>query len=285
MTTRDPRASADDPTLPPVEGGPEAGAGAPEEGFARTRATVTVKLARFEGPLDLLLHLIKRDEIDIYDIPISHITHQYLAYIELMRALDLEVAGDFLVMAATLMRIKAKMLLPLPAVGEEEDEGDPREELVQRLVEYRQFKEAAGTLKSREEERRLLYERGMVPGSDEMGPLPLAPASLFDLLDALNRVMSRLPSEQPVYAVEGDTYDVDDKMSLIASTVAEQGSMLFTDLLMRCRARLEMVVTFMALLELIKLGQIVIVQSENFGEIRILHREPEGSGPDASDES
>lgn len=284
MTTRDPRASADDPVLP-VEGEPATGESAPDEGFARTRATVTVKLARFEGPLDLLLHLIKRDEIDIYDIPISHITHQYLAYIELMRSLDLEVAGDFLVMAATLMRIKAKMLLPLPAVGEEEDEGDPREELVQRLVEYRQFKEAAGTLKSREEDRRLLYERGMVPGSDEMGPLPLASVTLFDLLDALNRVMSRLPSEQPVYAVEGEAYDVDDKMSLIASTVAEQGSMLFTDLLMRCRARLEMVVTFMALLELIKLGQIVIVQSENFGEIRILHREPEGSGPDASDES
>ena len=157
---------------------------------------MTVKLARFEGPLDLLLHLIKRDEIDIYDIPIAHITQQYLAYIELMRALDLEVAGEFLVMAATLMRIKAKMLLPLPAVGEEEEEGDPREELVQRLIEYRQFKEAAETLKSSEGERRLLFERGMVPGEDEAGPLPLAPATLFDLLDALNRVMSRVPEQR-----------------------------------------------------------------------------------------
>jgi hypothetical protein len=141
------------------------------------------------GPLDLLLHLIKRDEIDIYDIPIAHITQQYLTYIELMRSLDLEVAGEFLVMAATLMRIKAKMLLPLPGPGEPEDEGDPREELVQRLVEYRQFKEAAGTLKLREEERRQLYERGMLPGEEEAGPLPLASATLFDLLDALNRVM------------------------------------------------------------------------------------------------
>ena len=119
-----------------------------------------VSLPSFKGPLDLLLHLIKQNEIDIYDIPIAHITQQYLAYLELMRALDLEVAGEFLVMAATLMRIKAKMLLPLPAVGEEEEEGDPREELVQRLVEYRQFKEAAGTLKLREDERRLLFERG-----------------------------------------------------------------------------------------------------------------------------
>ena len=139
---------------------------------------MTVRLARFEGPLDLLLHLIKRDEIDIYDIPISHITQQYLAYLELMRSLDLELAGEFLVMAATLMRIKAKMLLPLPAVGsEEEDEGDPREELVQRLVEYRQFKEAAGTLGERERERRLLFERGMVPSEEDAGPLPLAPTA------------------------------------------------------------------------------------------------------------
>ncbi len=104
----------------------------------RQRRTVTIKLPIFEGPLDLLLHLIKRDEVDIYDIPIAHITQQYLAYLELMRAFDLEVAGEFLVMAATLMRIKAKMLLPLPAVGEEEDEGDPREELVQRLAQQGQ---------------------------------------------------------------------------------------------------------------------------------------------------
>jgi len=249
-----------------------------------SRNTVTVKLARFEGPLDLLLHLIKRDEIDITDIPISHITQQYLAYIELMRALDLEVAGEFLVMAATLMRIKAKMLLPLPAVGEEEEEGDPREELVQRLVEYRQFKEAAGTLKLREEERRQLFERGMIPGDDEMGPLPLAPATLFDLLDALNRVMSRVPAPA-VYEVEGELYDVDEKMSLIASTVAEHGSVSFVDLLLRCRVRAEMVVTFMALLELIKLGTVLVVQTENFGDITILARTPEGPESHAPVES
>ena len=251
---------------------------------ASGRATVTIKLARFEGPLDLLLHLIKRDEIDIYDIPIAHITQQYLAYLEIMRALDLEVAGEFLVMAATLMRIKARMLLPLPQSGEEEDEGDPREELVQRLVEYRTFKEAAGTLKDMESARRLVFERGMVPGDEEMGPLPLAPATLFDLLDALNRIMSRLP-DPAVYEVQGEIYDVEDKMALIASTVAEHGEASFTDLLLRCRARTEMIVTFMALLELIKLGTILVVQSEAFGDIRILHRQTEGSEPHASDES
>ncbi|MBI1797889.1 MAG: segregation/condensation protein A [Candidatus Eisenbacteria bacterium] len=243
-----------------------------------------VKLARFEGPLDLLLHLIKRDEVDIYDIPIAHITQQYLAYLELMRQLDLDVAGEFLVMAATLMRIKAKMLLPLPAPGEEEDEGDPREELVQRLVEYRQFKEAAGTLKSREEDRRRLFERGMLPGEDEAGPLPLAPATLFDLLDALNRVMQRLP-EQAVYDVQGDVYDVEDKMSLIARTVAEQGSVSFTTLMQACRARVEVIVTFIALLELVKLGQVAVTQAEAFGDIEIVARNPEGSVADASVES
>ncbi len=266
-------------------GGGDPDAAAPDSAVAARpgRGTVTIKLARFEGPLDLLLHLIKRDEINIHDIPIAHITQQYLAYIELMRALDLEVAGEFLVMAATLMRIKAKMLLPLPAVGEEEEEGDPREELVLRLVEYRQFKEAAGTLRLREGERRLLYERGMIPGEDEMGPLPLAPATLFDLMDALHRVMSRVP-EAPVYEVQAETYDVEEKMTQIARSVAEQGTVSFTELLLRCRVRAEMIVTFMALLELIKLGQVVVMQAANFTDITILARSPEGSDTHAADQ-
>jgi segregation and condensation protein A len=245
---------------------------------------VFVKLERFEGPLDLLLHLIKRDEIDIYDIPIAHITQQYLAYLDMMRALDLDVAGEFLVMAATLMRIKAKLLLPAPPTAEEEEEGDPREELVQRLLEYRQFKEAAGTLKLREDERRQLYERGLLPSEDDAGPLPLAPASLFALLDAFHRAMARIP-ETAVYEVRPEVFDVEEKMSLIARTVAEQGAVLFSTLLFSCRARAEMIVTFIALLELVKLGQVTIVQAEHFGEVSILHRTPEGSEPDAPLES
>jgi segregation and condensation protein A len=247
------------------------------------RPPVMVRLARFEGPLDLLLHLIKRDEIDIYDIPIAHITQQYLAYLDLMRSFDLEVAGDFLVMAATLMRIKSKMLLPLPAVGEEEEEGDPRELLVQRLVEYRQFKEAASTLKEREEERRLLFERGMLPADDEMGPLPLAPATLFDLLDALNRVLARSP-ERTVYDVQAEAFDVEDKMALI-TRLSEGSPVSFASLMMRCSVRAEMIVTFMALLELVKLGVVSVIQAEAFGEISIVARTPEGSGPHASAES
>jgi segregation and condensation protein A len=177
-------------------------------------------------------------------------------------------------MAATLMRIKAKMLLPLPAAGEEEEEGDPREELVQRLVEYRQFKEAAGTLKSREEERRLLYERGMVQGEDEAGPLPLAPTSLFDLLAALNRVLARAP-EQTVYEVQGEVFAVEDKIALLADQLSEHTRVSFTDVLTRCRSRNEMIVTFIALLELIKLGQVRVIQNEAFGDIMLVARDAE----------
>ena len=245
------------------------------------RSTVTFKLPRFEGPLDLLLHLIKRDEMDIYDIPIAHITQQYLAYIELMRALDLDVAGEFLVMAATLMRIKSRMLLPLPASNEDEDEGDPREELVQRLIEYRLYKEASGQLKDKEGWRRLLYERGAVPTEDDAGPLPLAPATLFDLLDALNRVMARRP-ERVVYSVQTEVYDIEEKMSLLARTVAEQGRLLFSTVMQQARARMEIIVSFMALLELIKLGHVIAIQESNFDDIVILPKLSEGKVTDAS---
>ena len=245
------------------------------------RPGVTFKLPRFEGPLDLLLHLIKRDEIDIHDIPIARITQQYLQYIELMRLLDLDVAGEFLVMAATLMRIKAKMLLPLPSSTEEEDEGDPREELVQRLLEYRLYKEASEGLQTREGLRRSLHERGQVPTEDDAGPLPLAPATLFDLLGALQRVMARKP-EQAVYAVQTDVYDVEDKMTLIARTVAEEGRLLFSTVMQRATARMEIIVSFMALLELVKLGTVLCVQDVNFDDILILPRLQERLATDAS---
>jgi segregation and condensation protein A len=248
------------------------------------RNTVNVKLDRFEGPLDLLLHLIKRDEVDIYDIPIARITQQYLAYIELMQSLDLDVAGEFLVMAATLMRIKAKMLLPVPKSDDEEDEGDPREELVQRLIEYRLYKEASEALKSQEALRRTLFERGMVPTEDDAGPLPLAPATLFDLLEALNRVMARRP-ERVVYSVNTELYDIEDKMSLIARTVFEDGRLMFSALVFHARARMEIIVSFMALLELIKLGRVIVTQDANFDDIVILPRLQEGSDPNAPVES
>ena len=248
------------------------------------RPGVSFKLERFEGPLDLLLHLIKRDEVDIYDIPIARITQQYLSYIELMQSLDLDVAGEFLIMAATLMRIKAKMLLPVPKSDSEGDEGDPREELVQRLIEYRLFKEASETMKEKEGIRRVMFERGMVPTEDDAGPLPLAPATLFDLLEALNRVLARKP-ERVVYSVQTEVYDIEDKMSLIARTVAEEGGLSFAQLISTARTKMEIIVCFMALLELTKLGHVIIVQENNFDEIMILPRTPEGTETDAPVES
>jgi len=242
------------------------------------RPGMDVKLEKFEGPLDLLLHLIKRDEIDIYDIPIAHITQQFLHYLEIMRLLDLEVSGEFLVMAATLMRIKARMLLPVPEPGEEE-EGDPREELVQRLLEYRQFKEAAGTLREREEKRRLLFERGMTPDEEDAGPLPLAPVNLFALLDALDRVLARLP-ERNVLEMSGEAYDIEDKMALLVTRARRAGRLSFTLLLEECKSRLEVIVTFLALLELLKMGRLTVEQAGPFGDIWVEPRpEPVGGEP------
>jgi segregation and condensation protein A len=233
----------------------------------RPRPSVDVKLEGFEGPLDLLLHLIQRDEIDIRDIPVARITQQFLHVLEMMRLLDLEVSGEFLVMAATLMRIKARMLLPVLEPGQEEEEGrDPREELVQRLLEYRTFKEAAGRLREHEDRQRQRYERGVVPDESEAGPLPLAPVSLFSLLDALDRVLARLPERQ-VLDVAGEAYDIENKMSELAGRVRRARRLSFTLLLEECRSRLEIIVTFLALLELLRMARLSVEQESPFGEI------------------
>ena len=234
-------------------------------GLPPMRPSVEVKLEKFEGPLDLLLHLIQRDEVDIYDIPIAHITQQFLRYLEMMRLLDLEVSGEFLVMAATLMRIKARMLLPQPTYGEEEEK-DPREELVQRLLEYRQYKEAAEGLKDREARRREMFERGIVPDESEAGPLPLAQVSLFALLDALDRVLARLP-EKNVLEMTGEAYDIEDKMGLLLQRSRRAGRLSFTLLLEECRSRIEAIVTLLALLELLKMARLRVEQDSPFGEI------------------
>jgi segregation and condensation protein A len=269
--TAEPHATVESPAARDKDGQP----------LVAAKPGVTFRLPRFEGPLDLLLHLIKRDELDIHDIPISTITKQYLDYIELMRMLDLDIAGEFLVMAATLMRIKAKMLLPLPATNDEgEEEGDPREELVQRLLEYRLYKEAAETMQTREGERRTWATRGMVPTEDDAGPLPLAPANLFDLIGALQRVMAR-KRDPVIYTVQTEGYDIEEKMSWIAQNVAEIGELRFSSIMSSARARMEIIVSFMALLELIKLGRVTCVQDANFDDILILPRLLEERTPDA----
>ncbi len=240
---------------------------------AASREMLRVKLASFEGPLDLLLHLIKRDEIDIYDIPIAHITRQYLEMIEAMRLLDLEVAGEFLVMAATLMRIKARLLLPPSPLEPEEAGGDPRAELVQRLLEYRKFKEVSLTLREREERRSLVHGRGYAPPVESNEPLPLKPISLFQLIDALRAALTRRGGEV-VHEVMLPPVTMEEKMEEIRTALAAGwGQVRFAEVIERCHLRIEIIATFMALLELIRLGEIAARQYEEFGEIWLFARE------------
>ena len=239
-----------------------------------------VKLDKFEGPLDLLLHLIKKEEIDIYDIPIARITVQYLSYIEMMHMLDLEVAGEFLVMAATLMRIKARMLLPTTPVEEEEEE-DPRGELVRRLLEYKRFKEVAERLREREAQRRLLFERGFSEMAIDDGEVQLEEATLFDLLDAMRQALARA-NEAPVHEIESERLDVIRRIEEITRLLQAEGRLRFSELLERCRTRLEIIGTFIGILELIRMGRAGAVQRGLFGEIWIYSLEGRESGPQQS---
>lgn len=228
-----------------------------------------VKLEIFEGPLDLLLYLIKKDEIDIYDIPIAGITEQYLGYLEFMKLLDLNIAGEFLVMAATLMQIKSRMLLPEPAKGDEEElEGDPRAELVRRLIEYKRFKEAASRLQEKAARQKDLFKRGVGGVETEDDSDNLFEASLFDLITAFNKVMKDVPKEL-FHEVAKDEFTVEEKMHDIFHLLVKQPSLSFMELFRRAKNRLEIITTFLAVLELTRLKEIIAVQSAAFGDIKI----------------
>jgi segregation and condensation protein A len=227
--------------------------------------TYQVRLIQFEGPLDLLLHLIRRDKINIYDIPISHITREYLAYIEIMQELELEVAGEFFVMAATLMRIKSQMLLPRRE-GLEEEEIDPREELVRNLIEYRKFKEAAHCLAAKEEDRRKVFPRPVVRPVEEDAGEGKAEVSLFDLLEALQGVFKNL-KQQSIYRVVPDSVTVEQKIETIRANLARASEVLFTELFSGEFTKIEIIVTFLAILEMIKLGELVARQMSHGSDI------------------
>jgi segregation and condensation protein A len=234
-----------------------------------SQISYAVKLPAFEGPLDLLLHLIKKNEINIYDIPISLITGQYLEYLSLMTSLNLAVAGEFLVMAATLIHIKSKTLLPLSEMGEEEEEEDPRVDLVTRLLEYQRFKEAAQGFESREQEWREVFYRTASHGADgSTEEINLVDMSLFDLMEALRDVMERAPEKKGLEIVV-DELSVQDRMSLILDRLERGESITFTSLFDNDTTRLSMIVTFLALLELIRLKRVRIIQAELFGTIRV----------------
>jgi segregation and condensation protein A len=232
-----------------------------------------VKLESFEGPLDLLLFLIKKNEIDIYDIPMAVITQQYLEYLEMMKNLNLDVAGEFLLMAATLLHIKSKMLLPTPEedqaeAGEEEE--DPRAELVRRLLEYQRFKEAAreltkGPMLDREVFiRHFLGENLLEDGEEDIG----GEASLFELLEAMKKVLQGLPPEE-FQEISVEHLSIKDKILQIMDRLWEVESVAFNDIFTPSTPRREVVVTFLALLELLRLHMIRVYQAESFGTIRI----------------
>jgi segregation and condensation protein A len=227
--------------------------------------TYQVRLVQFEGPLDLLLHLIRRDKINIYDIPISHITREYLAYIEIMQELELEVAGDFFVMAATLMRIKSQMLLPRHE-GLEEEETDPRDELVRNLLEYRTFKEAAQHLAEKEEDRRKVFPRIVAPPPADEPEDEGLDVSLFDLLEALQSVFKNI-NQQAIYRVVPDSVTVEQKIETIRTTLSRRSEVLFTELFSGEFAKIEIIVTFLAILEMIKLGELIARQMSHGADI------------------
>jgi len=229
-----------------------------------------VKLEIFEGPFDLLLYLIRKDEINVYDIPIATVLDQYLQYLELMRLLDLNIAGEFIVVAATLMQIKSKMLLPQePGALEEtpEEEQDPRADLVKRLLEYKQFKEAAEQLRQRERARQDIFKRTPVIQDQESGEAYFE-ASLFDLINAFSKALKDIPKDL-FYEVIKDEFTVEGKVHELLHLFMTTLRIGLAPLFARARNKMEVVVTFLAVLELIRLKEIVVVQKTVFGEIEV----------------
>ena len=254
------------PSVAPVRSGAD-----PDLIDMGSNVNYVVRLDQFEGPLDLLLHLIQKEEMDIYDIPIARITEQYLRQIELMDRLDLQPAGDFLVMAATLLRIKARMLLPRQPTEDEEGE-DPREELVQRLLEYKKFKEAAAHLEAREEVSRNLYARPLdtvlLEEVQKLGDEETFEVSMSQLTRALQSVMSRF-EEVTIHDVELEPISIVDKGAVLREQIDQHGRLPFRDLFDKNHSRLEIIVTFIAMLELIKGGELRIHQADNTSELWI----------------
>lgn len=237
----------------------------------------SVKLSNFEGPLDLLLFFIRRDELDIYDIPIASITQEFLEYVQLMEMLDLELAGEFVVMASILIQIKAQMLLPRDESKGEDgvltDEDDPRAELVKRLLEYKRFKEASEHLASQADEQRYVLYRQLFE-AEEIHASENAPyrnATLFDLLKALKRAIERAPDISDPHVVTKYPITVEEKSEEIMHILRSRASVRFFELVGGL-SRQHIVVTFLALLELAKSHSIHIQQDEQFDDIIVVQR-------------
>lgn len=230
-----------------------------------------VRLELFEGPLDLLLYLVKKDHLNIYDIPIAQVTKQYLQYLNLMQLLDLNIAGEFLVMAATLMQLKSRMLLPTQESPAEEEEEDPRAELVRRLLEYEKFKEIAQDLRQREAKQKEIFKR---PNLDTVKDLKLESqeiyfeASIFDLLNAFSQALKDIPKEL-FYEVIKDEFTIEEKVHEILHLLLVSSSIRISELFGKAKNKIEIIVTFLAILELIRLKEILARQRDLFAEIEI----------------
>ncbi len=232
-----------------------------------------VKLEHFEGPLDLLLFLIREHEVDIYDIPISLVTQQYLQYLELLKLLDLEVGSEYLLMAATLLRIKSKLLLPRRPEEDDEEAADPREELVQRLLEYRQFKEAAGVLNEHQDRNADVFYHPPVENWDEdmngvetLDTRLAGNLNLWDLLQAFKFTLDRAKDDFD-RTVERETISIEDRMENILDSLRSRKNLFFSSLFQEDLSRSFLIITFLALLELIRQNRVVFEQTDTLGEI------------------
>ncbi len=230
---------------------------------------ITIRLGAFEGPLDLLLHLIKKEEIDIWDIPIAHITEQYLEYLQIMKDLNINLAGEWLMMASTLIYIKSRMLVPQEAMSDagDQNEEDPRNELVYQLLEHQKFKNAAEMLYTREEVENAVWNK---PPSDilEEGDDVVA-VTLFDLLRAFHEVVKRFEALRKM-EVEQEEVTVEQKIDDIRRLFLVHERLLFSSFFEEARSRRHLIVTFLALLEMVRLREIWVYQKKAFGEIEIL---------------
>ena len=234
-----------------------------------------VKLDSFEGPLDLLLFFIKRDELDIYDIPISYITNEFLKYLELIKILDLEQAGDFILLASTLMHIKVRMLLP-KEIDEKGEEIDPRADLVKQLLEYKRYKEMADEFVFFESEQRKLFFRGNLnldekSTFDDTGLL-LKNITVFDLARAFQKIMSNLKPE-PVHQIKRIPVSIEDQMDFIRNQLLIEKRVIFSRMVTGLKIKIQIVYTFIALLEMVKMQLIGIKESDNFNDFEIYELE------------
>jgi segregation and condensation protein A len=239
-----------------------------------------VHLDNFEGPLDLLLHLIKRHEVNIYDIPIVRVTEQYLEYIDLMQDLNLDVAGEFLVMAATLIHIKSRTLLPRIDPTQEDPDEDPREALVRRLLEHQKFKAAAELLHERETLRSAQWTRPDGPIAEIAGeaPEPEIEVDLFSLISAFRMVVERAKQRPKVY-LPGEQMPIEDRIEQLMARLSETEACGFDDLFADVQTRAGIVVTFLAMLEMIRLKLIRVFQSGAMGPIRVYKRARPADAP------